>query len=156
MITRRDWLKIAGGAAITAATPSRDSQASREPSSDHAEVRCGLKRLMLHHTWTTTMSSSTYRDTVHVQYVRNGITGYGEGAPIIRYNEYPRQAAQAINADRKESSIHFATRAATVRRPSPGSDLKRAAMDASGCMGSPTRERPSFWLQLSSPRGFSA
>lgn len=44
------------------------------------------------------MSSSTYRDTVNVQYVRDGITGYGEGAPIIRYEEYPQQAMQAIDA----------------------------------------------------------
>ncbi|HZP04964.1 MAG TPA: dipeptide epimerase [Terracidiphilus sp.] len=57
---------------------------------------------MLHHTWTTTMSSSTYRDTIHVQYVRDGVTGYGEGAPIIRYKEYPEQAAQAINAIREQ------------------------------------------------------
>ncbi len=62
------------------------------------QVRCGLKRLMLRHTWTTTMSSSTYRDTVNVEYQRDGLTGYGEGAPIIRYKEYPAQAEQAINA----------------------------------------------------------
>lgn len=46
------------------------------------------------------MSSSSYRDTVNVQYVRGGITGYGEGAPIIRYKEIPEQASQAINAIR--------------------------------------------------------
>jgi L-Ala-D/L-Glu epimerase / N-acetyl-D-glutamate racemase len=100
MITRRDWLKIAGAAGIAAATPFRLSAAAPRSSSDRCEVHCGLKRLMLHHTWTTTMSSSTYRDTVHVQYVRDGITGYGEGAPIIRYEEYPEQAAQAIDAIR--------------------------------------------------------
>jgi len=44
------------------------------------------------------MSSSAYRDTVHVQYKRDGITGYGEGAPIVRYKEYPEQAKQAIDA----------------------------------------------------------
>lgn len=44
------------------------------------------------------MSSSAYRDTVNVQYVRDGITAYGEGAPIIRYQEFPAQAMQAIDA----------------------------------------------------------
>jgi L-alanine-DL-glutamate epimerase-like enolase superfamily enzyme len=62
------------------------------------EVKTELKRLTLRHTWTTTMSSSAYRDTVHVQYKRDGITGYGEGAPIVRYKEYPEQAKQAIDA----------------------------------------------------------
>ena len=100
MISRRDWLKIAGAAGVAAATPFTVAGALPESSSGRAEVECGLKRLTLHHTWTTTMSSSTYRDTVHVQYVRDGITGYGEGAPIIRYKEYPEQAAQAINAIR--------------------------------------------------------
>jgi L-alanine-DL-glutamate epimerase-like enolase superfamily enzyme len=63
-----------------------------------AVVKTELKRLMLRHTWTTTMSSSAYRDTVHLQYERDGITGYGEGAPIVRYKEYPEQAKQAIDA----------------------------------------------------------
>jgi len=102
VITRRDWLRLAGAAGVAAATPFRISAASVEPSSNRSEVHCGLKRLMLHHTWTTTMSSSTYRDTIHVQYVRDGVTGYGEGAPIIRYKEYPEQAAQAINAIREQ------------------------------------------------------
>jgi len=42
-------------------------------------------RLNLRHTWTTTMSSSQYRDTLYVAYARDGITGHGEGAPIVRY-----------------------------------------------------------------------
>lgn len=57
-----------------------------------------LKRLMLRHTWTTTMSSSAYRDTVMVQYHRDGLTGYGEGAPIVRFEESPDEAKKAIDA----------------------------------------------------------
>jgi L-alanine-DL-glutamate epimerase-like enolase superfamily enzyme len=68
------------------------------PDGRRRGVKTELKRLMLRHTWTTTMSSSAYRDTVHVQYKRDGITGYGEGAPIVRYKEYPEQAKQAIDA----------------------------------------------------------
>jgi len=98
MISRRNWFKIAGAAGIAAAAPFRIPAVMADSSTDRAEVHCELKRLILRHTWTTTMSSSTYRDTVHVQYERDGVTGYGEGAPIIRYQEYPEQAAQAINA----------------------------------------------------------
>ncbi len=71
-----------------------------EPMSgqDKCKVECSLKRLRLRHTWTTTMSSSEYRDTVQFAYTRDGITGHGEGAPIIRYEEFPEQARKAIDA----------------------------------------------------------
>ena len=44
-------------------------------------------RLNLRHTWTTTMSSSDFRDTAHLTLNRGGLSGIGEGAPIVRYNE---------------------------------------------------------------------
>lgn len=97
MINRRDWLKIAGAAGVVAMAPLGVPAEAPAPA-ENGEIRCGLKRLVLRHTWTTTMSSSAYRDTVNVQYLRDGITGYGEGAPIIRYKEYPQQAMQAIDA----------------------------------------------------------
>lgn len=97
MINRRDWLKIAGAAGVAAMAPLGVPAEAPAPA-ENGEIRCGLKRLVLRHTWTTTMSSSAYRDTVNVQYLRDGITGYGEGAPIIRYKEYPQQAMQAIDA----------------------------------------------------------
>jgi L-alanine-DL-glutamate epimerase-like enolase superfamily enzyme len=50
-------------------------------------VETEIVRLKLRHTWTTTMSSSDYRDTLHVRYSRDGLTGIGEGAPIVRYHE---------------------------------------------------------------------
>jgi L-alanine-DL-glutamate epimerase-like enolase superfamily enzyme len=53
---------------------------------------------MLRHTWTTTMSSSEYRDTVQVEYRRDGVSGYGEGAPIVRYQEFPESAMKAVEA----------------------------------------------------------
>ena len=97
MINRRDWLKIAGAAGVAAMAPLGVPAEAPAPA-ENGEIRCGLKRLVLRHTWTTTMSSSAYRDTVNVQYLRDGVTGYGEGAPIIRYKEYPQQAMQAIDA----------------------------------------------------------
>jgi L-Ala-D/L-Glu epimerase len=56
-----------------------------------------IKRLLLRHTWTTTMSSSEYRDTLHLAYTRDGITGHGEGAPISRYHETAEGARKAID-----------------------------------------------------------
>jgi len=94
-MNRRDCLKIAGAAAIL---PLGARIAPSEPSQEPSTVQVALKRLMLRHTWTTTMSSSEYRDTVQVEYRRDGISGHGEGAPIIRYQEFPASAMQAIQA----------------------------------------------------------
>lgn len=99
-MNRRDWLKGAGAAGLIAAMPleMNASSPNKAPTSGKAQLTTELKRLNLRHTWTTTMSSSAYRDTVHLHYTKDGITGYGEGAPIIRYKEYPEQAKAAIDA----------------------------------------------------------
>jgi len=65
-----------------------------------ATLRTEIKRLKLRHTWTTTMSSSDYRDTLHVAYTNGGITGHGEGAPIVRYKENAEGARQAVESVR--------------------------------------------------------
>jgi L-Ala-D/L-Glu epimerase / N-acetyl-D-glutamate racemase len=57
-----------------------------------------IVRLNLQHTWTTTMSSSEYRDTLHTSYTRDGITGHGEGAPIVRYQENAMGAQKAVDS----------------------------------------------------------
>jgi L-alanine-DL-glutamate epimerase-like enolase superfamily enzyme len=51
---------------------------------------------MLRQTWTTTMSSSDYRDVLYVHYTKDGITGVGEGAPIVRYHEDAQGAQRAV------------------------------------------------------------
>jgi len=78
--------------------PFAPSAARPQSAQGPCTVEVGLKRLMLRHTWTTTMSSSEYRDTVQVEYRRDGISGYGEGAPIVRYQESPASAMKAIQA----------------------------------------------------------
>ena len=59
-----------------------------------------IVRLNLRHTWTTTMSSSQYRDTLHTTYERDGLTGHGEGAPIVRYHEDAESARKAVESVR--------------------------------------------------------
>ena len=92
-MNRRDCLKIAGAAAML---PFAPTAARPQSAPGPCTVEVGLKRLMLRHTWTTTMSSSEYRDTVQVEYRRDGVSGYGEGAPIVRYQEFPASAMKAI------------------------------------------------------------
>jgi L-alanine-DL-glutamate epimerase-like enolase superfamily enzyme len=57
-----------------------------------------IVRLNLRHTWTTTMSSSEYRDTLHVRLTRDGLTATGEGAPIVRYKENAESARRAVES----------------------------------------------------------
>jgi L-alanine-DL-glutamate epimerase-like enolase superfamily enzyme len=133
-MNRRDWLKISAATGIATALPQRCAGAtafnfaSGQPASVDVEVR----RLNLRHTWTTTMSSSTYRETVNLRYTLDGITGYGEGAPIIRYKEYPAEAKQAIDANRQAIvagvPMHFDPFLADIRRRL--GDHQRAAMAA--------------------------
>ncbi|MGA2834449.1 MAG: dipeptide epimerase [Terracidiphilus sp.] len=98
MMNRRDLFKTAGAVGVGVAVPVALCAMEMPATSGNAVVKTELKRLTLRHTWTTTMSSSAYRDTVHLQYQRDGITGYGEGAPIVRYREYPEQAKLALDA----------------------------------------------------------
>jgi L-alanine-DL-glutamate epimerase-like enolase superfamily enzyme len=95
-MNRRDWLKTAGALGAAASLPL-ESLALPDAGSP-ATIKTEIKRLKLRHTWTTTMSSSEYRDTIHMQYIRDGITGYGEGAPIIRYKEDAKSAQKAIES----------------------------------------------------------
>lgn len=45
------------------------------------------KRLMLTHTWTISRNSSDYKDNVFVRIERDGVVGWGEAAPNVRYGQ---------------------------------------------------------------------
>lgn len=55
-------------------------------------------RLKLKHTWTTTMSSSDYRDTLHLTLHRGGVSAFGEGAPIVRYEETAAEGVEWLKS----------------------------------------------------------
>ena len=86
-MNRRDWLKASGGLSASCLFPSLASvpALAANPRAAPGKPRsCACK---LRHTWTTTMSSSEYRDTLQAHLTRDGVTGVGEGAPIVRYHE---------------------------------------------------------------------
>jgi L-alanine-DL-glutamate epimerase-like enolase superfamily enzyme len=85
-MNRREWIKSAAGAGA-ALMAARESFAAAPSAETKGKWETNIVRLKLRHTWTTTMSSSEYRDTLHVSFTRDGVTGYGEGAPIVRYHE---------------------------------------------------------------------
>jgi len=94
---RRDCLKTLGAAAVGGTAPLVPSTRAFEGiMSGPASVRTEVFRIMLRQTWTTTMSSSDYRDVLYVRYTKDGITGVGEGAPIVRYHEDAQGAQRAV------------------------------------------------------------
>jgi L-alanine-DL-glutamate epimerase-like enolase superfamily enzyme len=92
-----------------------------------------ILRLNLRHTWTTTMSSSEYRDTLHLAYTRDGITGHGEGAPIVRYHEDAAGAKKAVESVRdyllSADPMQFTKVMAEVFKRIPGEWAGKAAID---------------------------
>jgi L-alanine-DL-glutamate epimerase-like enolase superfamily enzyme len=84
-VRRRSFLAAAGAGSMASA-----------PAAQGARLALKSRRLKLQHTWTTVMSSSDYRDTFFVEYTRDGVTGIGEGAPIVRYKETAETCRAAI------------------------------------------------------------
>jgi len=89
-MNRREWMRgtlAAGLGAGAEGTPP-------------AALETEIVRLKLRHTWTTVMSSSAYRDNLHLRYTRDGLTALGEAAPIVRYKEDANSAREAIESVR--------------------------------------------------------
>ncbi|MGZ5441446.1 MAG: dipeptide epimerase [Thermoanaerobaculia bacterium] len=132
-MNRRDFVKSTamGSIGVTAIGSALDpaAEARRHPDGLDASV----VRLNLRHTWTTTMSSSTVRDTLHVKLTRDGITGIGEGAPIARYDEDAVRGKAAVESVRElllsEPPLHYAGIMAEVRKRFRGNYAAQAAID---------------------------
>ncbi len=84
-MNRRQILQLGAAAPLALAAPGSSLEAR-------------IVRLQLRHTWTTTMSSSDYRDTLHLHFKHDGITGIGEGAPIVRYHESAETGRKAVES----------------------------------------------------------
>ncbi len=126
---RRDLMKAGALAGAAAWLPKAEGGERRGPATLQADV----VRLQLKHTWTTTMSSSHYRDTLHVRYTRDGLTGVGEGAPIVRYKESAIEGQKALAPLRdfvvSSDPWAFDKLMAEVSRKLEGQYAARAALD---------------------------
>ncbi len=92
-----------------------------------------VQRLQLKHTWTTVMSSSTYRDVLYVNLKADGITGRGEGAGIVRYGESAEAGVKFVERLAPELARmdlrHYAKIIDWVLQKSPGDWAAKAAVD---------------------------
>src|SRR6516164_3953513 len=124
-MNRRSFVK---SAVVPAMLPAAMTAAGGPATFDAKIVRLNLR-----HTWTTTMSSSAYRETVHTAYTRGGITGHGEGAPIVRYHEDAAGAQKAVESVRdlllSADPMQFSKVMAEVFKRIPGEWAGKAAID---------------------------
>ncbi|MFH1213577.1 MAG: dipeptide epimerase, partial [Candidatus Neomarinimicrobiota bacterium] len=60
------------------------------------KVRYEVKTLNLRHTWTISRNSSDVKNNVFVYLEKDGITGIGEAAPNVRYDETPESTIELI------------------------------------------------------------
>jgi L-Ala-D/L-Glu epimerase / N-acetyl-D-glutamate racemase len=79
------------------------------------------------------MSSSQFRDTIHVHVSSDGVTGVGEGAPIVRYHENAEDGAKAIAAivpNLQAANLwHSEKLMEQVSKKMPGQFAAKAALD---------------------------
>jgi len=129
-MNRRRFLKAASAAPVAVAA----GNALAAPQKGGPDTFTSkIVRLNLQHTWTTTMSSSQYRDTLHTTFTRGGITGHGEGAPIVRYHEDAAGAQKAVEVVRdlllSADPTHYSKVLAQVFKAIPGNWAGKAAID---------------------------
>lgn len=119
-MNRRFFMTAAGGVGLLNAAPA-------------PAVETEIKRLKLKHTWTTVMSSSDYRDTLHVRLNRDGVQGIGEGAAIVRYKESAESGRKAVETVKQilsqENLRYYEKVLAEVFRRIPGEWAAKSAID---------------------------
>ncbi len=106
---------------------------SIRPAAVATSVETEIVRLNLRHTWTTVMSSSDFRDNLYVRFLRDGVTGLGEAAPIPRYKENAESARRAVESVRdllaSSDPWHFSKLTREVFRRIGGQYAAKAAID---------------------------
>ena len=126
-------LKTVGAVAAFAMEGKGSTMRAEEKGGTPAVIQTEIVRLKLRHTWTTTMSSSEYRDNLHLRYTSEGITGFGEGAPIVRYDENAESARRAVDYVKelvsKSDPWQFEKLMAEVSRRVRGQYAGKAALD---------------------------
>jgi L-alanine-DL-glutamate epimerase-like enolase superfamily enzyme len=96
------------------------------------QVEARIVRLELAETFVIARESTDYAEVVHVAVTHQGVTGYGEAAPIERYDESPRTAARFVEeqaellGDDPFALEEIGERLAAV----PGEQAAKGALDA--------------------------
>jgi L-alanine-DL-glutamate epimerase-like enolase superfamily enzyme len=97
MISRKQFLKTAAATGVAWPTVLAAAEGTAKGGTRFTVSR---RRLMLRHTWTISRNSSDFKDNVFVCIERDGVTGWGEAAPNVRYGETAEQTLAALQKAR--------------------------------------------------------
>lgn len=111
LINRKQFLSLSGKGIIglSMLNPlSRLFAGSQTATQSLGESMMEVKtiRLNLAHTWTISRNSSDFKDNVFVKLERDGIVGYGEAAPNVRYGENAQLTTEKMNDARDIFKTH--------------------------------------------------
>lgn len=115
--TRKQFLSVSGSSILgfslfnSLTGCGNGSGSSSKKGSGKMSIEVKTKQLELAHTWTISRNSSDFKNNVFVKIERDGIVGYGEAAPNVRYGENAEITTQKINESRqifeKTDFFHF-------------------------------------------------
>jgi L-alanine-DL-glutamate epimerase-like enolase superfamily enzyme len=102
---RKQFLKISGksffGLTLFSHIPAKSMTRlfkKNNISTGGVMIEVKTKRLFLEDTWTISRNSSDYKDNVIVRIEKDGVTGYGEAAPNVRYGEDHEKTTNRIKS----------------------------------------------------------
>ena len=94
-----------------------------------------IKELVLKHTWTIARNSTNYKENILVKAEKDGITGYGEAAPNIRYHETVESTIEvierAISLFERWNPWNFVELGYAIKELATGQTAAKAALDIS-------------------------
>lgn len=132
---RKDFLTLTGGVLASVALASSGALVSclkKEIKKGKIKVSTQIYELHLRQAWTLSRGTWTTRRNVLVRLEKDGIVGYGEAAPIPRYQEsaesnqeFIRQAIPVLEKD----LWAFQDRWNEIERLAPGQNAAKAALD---------------------------
>jgi L-Ala-D/L-Glu epimerase / N-acetyl-D-glutamate racemase len=100
-MSRQQFLQTSGASFLGLTVFNQLPLSAKELISDDTNgktmIEIKTKRLNLTHTWTIARNSSDFKDNVFVRIERDGVVGYGEAAPNVRYGEDAAKTTQRMN-----------------------------------------------------------
>jgi L-alanine-DL-glutamate epimerase-like enolase superfamily enzyme len=96
-ISRR---KLLEASVVTGLMGPKTLAAGQRGAKGPTRMDVSMRHLLLRHTWTISRNSSDFKDNVFVRVERDGITGWGEAAPNVRYGQSAELTTAAIEKAR--------------------------------------------------------
>ncbi|MBM4024507.1 MAG: dipeptide epimerase [Planctomycetes bacterium] len=129
-ISRRELL---GTSALAAVAWPGLGAAGEQSVRGAGRLSVSRRRLLLRHTWTIARNSSDFKDNVFVRVERDGVVGWGEAAPNVRYGQSAEQTMTAIEKARPVIEAgdwrHYVDLRAEWERAMPNESCACAAVD---------------------------